>query len=100
MNNVELKDSIQLLNTAIIKFKEKKIDATFEDRLKNTCNKPAIKAISIAIDSLSESENISRDQSAIQIIECIKELESVWTDYVMAEGMSNVKNFLKIKRTH
>jgi len=92
---IDNQDSIQLLNTAIIKSKENNINKSFEDRLASTCDSPAIKALSLAISSLSESQKISRDQAAIQIVETIRELDSVWNDYVMMEGIGKLKEFLK-----
>ena len=89
------KDSIQLINTAIIKSKESRLQSSYEDRLNETCSKPAIKAISTAISNLSESQKISRDQAAIQIVETVRELEKIWDDYVMMEGINNLKNILK-----
>ena len=88
-------ESIQLLNTAIIKSKEKKIDNSYEERL-NTINKsPAIDAINKSISMLAESQKVSRDQAAIQIIEALRELDSIWTDYVTMEGIDKLKNMLK-----
>ncbi len=94
------RESVQLLNTAIIKAKEKKIDTSYEDRLKEACSRPAIKALGAAVTQLSETQKISRDQAAIQLIESIKELETIWTDYVMMEGINNLKNILKGPQTH
>jgi hypothetical protein len=91
----QYRESIQLLNTAIVKSKEKKIDNTFEDRLNLICQTPAVEALAIAINHLAESKKISRDQAASQIIDTVKELESVWTDYVLMEGIGNLKSFLR-----
>lgn len=96
----ENQDSIQLINTAIIKGKEKKIDTTYEDRLNKACNSAAIKAISNAISQLAETERVSYDQAAIQIVETIKELDKVWTDYVLMEGINNIKKMLKDSKSH
>lgn len=92
LNNQE---SIQLLNTAIVKSKEKKIDSSYEERLSATCETPAIKALSLAIDNLAETENISRDQAAIMLVDTVRELDSIWNDYVMMEGISRLKDLLK-----
>lgn len=92
---VENQELIQLLNTAIVKTKEKRIDSSYEERLSETCQKPAIKALALAIESLSESENISRDQAAMNIVETVRELDSIWSDYVMMEGLSKLKDILK-----
>ena len=92
---VENQEFIQLINTAIIKGKEKKIDTTYEERLSNACNSNAIKAISNAIANLAEMEKISYDQAAIQVVETIKDLDKVWTDYVLMEGINNIKRMLK-----
>lgn len=92
---VENQELIQLLNTAIVKTKEKRIDSSYEDRLSDTCKTPAVKALSIAIESLSETQNISRDQAAMQIVETVRELDAIWSDYVMMEGLSKLKDLLK-----
>ncbi|MFG1493231.1 hypothetical protein ACRXCV_00710 [Halobacteriovorax sp. GFR7] len=93
-------ESIQLINTAIIKGKEKKIDTTYEDRLNQACNSTAIAAISNAIQQLAETDRISYDQAAIKIVETIKELDQVWTDYVLMEGINNIKKMLKGNTKH
>lgn len=92
---LENKESVQLLNTAIIKSKEKKINSSYEERLNEACEKPAIKALGVAVSHLSETQKISRDQAAIQIVDTIRELDSIWSDYVMMEGINNLKGMLK-----
>ncbi len=91
----QYRESIQLLNTAIVKSKEKKIDNTFEERLNAVCQTPAVEALAVAINHLADSNKISRDQAASQIIETVKELDSIWTNYVQMEGISNLKSLLK-----
>jgi len=91
----ENKESAQLINTAIIKSKEKKINTSYEERLKEACQRPAIKALGVAVAQLAESQKISRDQAAIQLIETVKELETIWSDYVMMEGINILKGILK-----
>ena len=91
----ENQESVQLLNTAIIKSKEKKVDSSYEERLSQACNTPAVKALSLAVAQLAETEKISRDQAAIQIIETVRELDSIWNDYVIMEGINRLKDLLK-----
>lgn len=93
-------ENVQLLNTAIIKSKERKIDNTYEERLARVCQTPAVKAISSAIANLAESENISRDQAAIQLVETVRELDKIWSDYVMMEGIGRLKELLRGDATH
>lgn len=93
-------ESIQLLNTAIIKSKEKKINSSYEERLTKINKSPAIDAINKSISILAESQKISRDQAALQVIEAIRELDSVWSDYVTMEGIDRLKNMLKGDTTH
>ena len=88
-------DFIQLINTAVIKTKEKSIDASYEDRLSKACENPAIAAIGKAIVSLSESEEISRDQAAMMIIDSLRELDKIWNDYVVMEGICLLKKSLQ-----
>ena len=88
-------ENVQLLNTAIIKSKERKIDNSYEERLARVCQTPAVKALSAAIAQLAESENISRDQAAISLVETVRELDNIWSDYVMMEGIGRLKELLR-----
>ena len=87
----ENQESVQLLNMAIIKTKERKIDNLYEERLSKICSTPAVSSLSLAIANLSETQKISRDQAAIQIVETIRELDRIWSDYVMMEGIGKLK---------
>ena len=91
----ENQELIQLVNTAIIKTKEKNIDSSYEDRLSEICRTPALRAISGAIETLSEEQKISRDQAAMQIVETLRNLDSIWNDYVMMEGLGKLKDLLR-----
>ena len=93
-SSMENFESVQLINTAIIKTKEKSIDRSYEKRLSDVCQSDALKAINFAITHLSESSHVSRDQAAIQIIETLRELDSIWTDYVLMEGIGKLKELL------
>ncbi|MGB0452802.1 MAG: hypothetical protein ACPGJV_03735 [Bacteriovoracaceae bacterium] len=95
----ENQDSVQLINTAIIKSKESVIDRSYEERLSSTCSSPAVKALTIAIGHLSETEGISRDQAAIQLVDTVRELDKIWNDYVMMEGITKLKELLKSSPT-
>ena len=88
-------ESIQLLNTAIIKSKEKKINNSYEERLTKINNSPAIEAINKSVSILAESQNISRDQAALQVIKAIRELDNIWSDYVTMEGIDRLKAMLQ-----
>jgi hypothetical protein len=90
-------DTIQLLNTAIIKSKERKINTSFEGRLNSVCNSPVMNSLIVAIDHLSEEQKISKDHAAIQIVETIRELDLIWNDYVLMEGIGKLKELLKDK---
>ncbi|MFL5783400.1 MAG: hypothetical protein ACJ76H_02250 [Bacteriovoracaceae bacterium] len=88
-------ESIQLLNTAIIKSKEKKLNQSFEDRLNQVCNSPVIEVLNKSISQYAETQKISRDQAALQVIEAIRELDSIWNDYVVMEGIDRLKSMLR-----
>ena len=88
-------DAIQLLNTAVIKSKEKRINASYEERLAKICNSPVMNALLVAVDHLAEEEKMSKDQAAISIIETVRELDSIWNDYVLMEGIGKLKDLLK-----
>jgi hypothetical protein len=88
-------ESIQLLNTAIIKSKEKKINHSYEERLLKLSNSPVIEHLNKSINQLAETQKISRDQAALQVIEAIRELDSIWSDYVVMEGIDRLKGMLR-----
>lgn len=88
-------ESIQLLNTAIIKSKEKKVNQSFEERLNQVCNSPVIEILNKTITQYAETQKISRDQAALQVVEAIRELDSIWSDYVVMEGIDRLKNLLR-----
>jgi len=44
---------------------------------------------------LAESQKISRDQAALQVIESIRELDNIWSDYVTMEGIDRLKSMLQ-----
>lgn len=91
----ESNDSVLLLNTAIIKNKEKRIERSYEKRLSEVCTTPALEALGQAINYLSEKEKISRDQAAVEIIDAVKRLDAIWGDYIMMEGVEKLKKLLK-----
>jgi hypothetical protein len=91
----EHQDVIQLLNTAVIKSKERKINTSFESKLNAVCNSPVMNSLIVAIDHLSEEQKISKDHAAVQIVETIRELDLIWNDYVLMEGIGKLKEVLK-----
>ncbi|MCK6593614.1 MAG: hypothetical protein L6Q33_00270 [Bacteriovoracaceae bacterium] len=88
-------DAIQLLNTAVIKSKERKINSSYEDRLSKICASPVMKSLELAVNHLAEDQKISRDHAAVQIVETLRELDSIWNDYVLMEGIGKLKDILK-----
>ena len=88
------KDSIQLLNTAVIKSKEKVINSNYEQRLSEICNNSAIESINVTIAHLAESQKISKDHAAIQLVDTVRELDNIWNDYVLMEGLNSLKTIL------
>lgn len=88
-------ETLQILNTAIVRSKEKKIDNSYEEKLRNLCSGSAISALNKSIIYLSEHEKISRDEAALKLIETLRELDAIWSDYVTMEGIENLKALLK-----
>ena len=89
------KEFAQIINTAIVKSKEKRINSFYEERLVAICQHPAIKALNVAVAHLSSTQKISQDQAAIELIEAVRELDNVWDDYVKMEGLTKLKELLK-----
>ncbi len=96
INNTDTNlDFVQVLNTAILKHKQRNIKRGYEDRLKSTCQSPAMKALEVGITYLSENQKISRDQAAIEVIDTFKQLDNIWNDYLVLEGVTNLKKIIK-----
>ena len=92
------KQLAQIINTAIVKSKEKLLDGFYEERLVAICQHPALKALNVAISHLSSTQKISRDQAAIELVEALRELDNIWEDYVKMEGLAKLKELLKNSR--
>lgn len=90
-------ETLQLLNTAVIKRKEKYIRANFEERLRNLQDSPALDILQKAITQLSEQKHVTRDQAALMVIEAVNELENIWSEFIAAEGIDKLKEMLKGK---
>lgn len=88
-------ETLQLLNTAIIKRKEKSIRANYEERLRSLQDSPALDILQKAIIQLSEQKNVTRDQAALMVIETVNELECIWSEFIAAEGIDKLKDILK-----
>jgi hypothetical protein len=93
-------ESMQLLNTAIIKSKEKNINKVFESRLSELSDSPAVKALDKAISILAEDQQISRDQASVELIDTLRELDQIWNDYVTLEGIDRLKSYLGGEKSH
>jgi hypothetical protein len=88
-------EAVKLFNTAVIKSKEKRINASYEERLSEVCKSPVMSALLVAVNTLSEDQKISTDHAAVQIIDTVRELDSIWNDYVLMEGIGKLKSLLK-----
>lgn len=90
---------IQLMNTAILKCKEKDIDLQYEERMNEVSNSPAMSALGIAAKQLAEQQNVSYDQAMIDIFKAVKSLDAIWSDYLMMEGLGQLKKSLEKQQT-
>jgi hypothetical protein len=85
------KETLQLLNTAVIKRKEQSIRAEYDERLQLLGNSPALEVMAKAIQQLADQQKITRDQAALLVIELIIDLNQVWDDYISMEGIDQLK---------
>jgi len=88
-------ETLQLLNTAIVKRKELKLKPDFEERLRVLNESPVIEVLHKAIIQLSDMQKVTRDQAALMIVETMHELEMVWDDYIAIEGVDKLKSNLQ-----
>lgn len=96
MENLE---TIQLFNTAIIKTQKRGINHSYEERLREICQTPVFKALGKAVIHHSDTQKISRDQAAMDIIETISQLNSIWSEYITTEGIDRLKKNLNSEIT-
>ena len=90
----ENQELLQLINTAIVKTKEKEINSSYEERLAKACQASTIKALGLGIAHLGQEEKISQDQACMQIVEMIRSLDKIWADYIMMEGLDKIQKSL------
>lgn len=86
--------AIQLLNTAILKTCQIKLETEIEEKLTKIADSPAVAALNMAITELSNKNKISKDQAAVEIVSTIKELDQLWTNYLLLEGSDRLKKQL------
>lgn len=84
-------ETLQLLNAAVIKIKERSVRANFEDRLRSLQDSVALEILQKTISHVSAQQNITRDQAALQVIEAVIELKNVWDEYIAIEGLDKLK---------
>lgn len=84
----------QIINTAILRSRCDHIDCNLEEKLKKISESPPLEAIFQAIETLSKKEKISKDRAALQIVSTIKDLDHLWTQYILLEGSDRLKNQL------
>lgn len=89
MNNLE---TMQMLNTSIVNSKSEGIDNDYDSRLTALCESEEMKAISSVVEKLSNALSITRDEAANRIFGTIRELDKVWDDYLLMEGLLALKN--------
>lgn len=87
--------SIQLINTAILKSRSDQIEADLQGKLSRIAESPAMSALDMAISELAINQKITKDQAALDIVSVIKELDHLWTNYLILEGSDKLKNSLK-----
>lgn len=87
-------ETIQLLNTALVKRRERWIDPKFQERLTFFSKSPALESLQKAINHLSEQEKITKDQATVMLVELITELDQIWKDYITMEGIDQLKKQL------
>lgn len=93
-------ESIQLINTALIKLREKKINYNFDDRLKSLNDSPVVDILHKAIVTLAENQKVTRDQAALMMMEFVVELNAVWNDFITTEGIDKMKENLSTGENH
>ena len=46
---------------------------------------------------MAEQKNVTRDQAALMVIETVNELENIWSEFIAAEGIDQLKEILQRK---
>lgn len=84
-------ETLQLLNAAVIKIKERSIKANFEDRMRVLQDSVALEILQKTISQVSTQQNVTRDQAALIVVEAVMELKNVWDEYIAVEGLDKLK---------
>jgi hypothetical protein len=84
-------DLTRLFNAAILSTRaDRKKD--FAGELYNLVESPAFEAILGAIRTLSRTGGFTERQAAEQIVQTFRRIDSVWTEYVIQEGVDRLRS--------
>ena len=89
-----MNETIQLINTAILKSRDLKIDTDLQERMTKISESPVMTILDSAFDEYSKKQKTTKDQAAFQIISTIRELDDIWTQYLLLEGSDRLKEKL------
>ncbi len=84
----------QVLNTALIKIIDNDMQLQGEDILNNIKKSSEVKSLILAINNLAKEEEITRDDAAQRILNCVINLSKLWKNHLMLEGISGFKQKL------
>ena len=80
----------RLLHTTIVstQIASKK---NFSTELLDLTQRPAFRAILDSIKALSQSQTLTEQQSAEEIIDTFRRLDQLWNEYLFCEGLNKLK---------
>ena len=89
-----MNETIQLINSAIIKSRELDLKTDLQERMSKIAESSEMEALDIAINEFAKKQKVTKEQAAIRFVSTLRELDSIWNQYLLIEGSDRLKENL------
>lgn len=90
----KMNETIQLINSAIIKSRELDLKTDLQARMTQIAESDEMEAFDAAISEFAKKQKVTKEQAALKFVTTLRELDSIWNQYLLIEGSDRLKESL------
>ena len=90
----KMNETIQLINSAIIKSRELDLKTDLQARMTQIAESDEMEAFDAAISEFAKKQKVTKEQAALKFVSTLRELDSIWNQYLLIEGSDRLKESL------
>lgn len=90
----KMNETIQLINSAIIKSRELDLKTDLQARMTKIAESDEMEAFDAAISEFAKKQKVTKEQAALKFVSTLRELDSIWNQYLLIEGSDRLKESL------